>query len=150
MTGGFPRDAREAPHRFEGSECCMKRLLLLAFLAGIMTISRTTALSGSGDDGETLVGLLSYVPEPDVSICFCGSFRLSLEASLGECHLVSDSIDLGAFAGQRVLVYGRSFSALCTGTLARPCGYFDVRKIVPLTRTGTIAVDWGSLKMICR
>jgi hypothetical protein len=150
MTGGFPRVAREAPNRFEGSESNMKRLLLLVFLVGIMIVPRATALSGAANGGETLVGLLSYVPEPDVSICFCGSFRLGLEASLGECYLVSDSIDLDAFAGQRVLVYGRSFSGLCTGTLARPCSYFDVRKIVPFTRTGTIAVDWGSVKMIYR
>jgi hypothetical protein len=150
MTGGFPRDAREAPNRFEGSESSMKRLLLLAFLAGMMIVPRATALSGADGSGETLVGLLSYVPEPDVSICFCGSFRLNLDFSLVDCYLVSDSIDLGAFAGQRVLVYGRSFSGICTGTLARPCSYFDVRKIVPLTRAGTITVDWGSVKMIYR
>ncbi|MFA4948853.1 MAG: hypothetical protein WC674_10165, partial [Candidatus Krumholzibacteriia bacterium] len=66
------------------------------------------------------------------------------------CFLVSDSIDLDAFAGQRVLVYGKSFSDLCSGTLARPCSYFDVRKIVPFTSTGIAVVDWGFVKSIYR
>jgi hypothetical protein len=128
----------------------MKRFLLLAFLASVMIVPRATDLCGADDGDDTLVGLLNYVPAPDVSICFCGSFPLSLESSLGECYLVSDSIDLWAFAGQRVLVYGKSFSGLCSGTVARPCGYFDVRKLVPLTRTGVAGVDWGFVKSIYR
>jgi hypothetical protein len=128
----------------------MKRLVLLAFLAGVMIMPRATNLSGADDGGETLVGSLSYIPEPDVSICFCGSFRLDLEPSLGEYYLVSDAIDLGAFAGRKVLVYGKSFSVICSGTVARPCSYFDVRKIVPFARTGVVDVDWGILKSIYR
>jgi len=128
----------------------MKRFLLLVSLAGVMLVPGATDLCGADDGDTTLVGLLGYVPAPDVSICFCGSFPLSLESSLGECYLVSDSIDLHAFAGQRVLVYGKSFSGLCSGTVARPCSYFDVRKIVPFTRTGVAAIDWGMLKAIYR
>jgi hypothetical protein len=128
----------------------MKRSLLIAFLLSVMIVPRATGGSGADDGAEMLIGSLSYVPRPDISICFCGSFRLDLEASPGECYLVSDSIDLGAFAGQRVLVCGKSFSGICSGTLALPCSYFDVRKIVPFARAGTLSVDWGSLKTIYR
>jgi hypothetical protein len=120
------------------------------FLASAIIVPRAADLSGAGDGAETLVGLLSYVPKSDVSICFCGSYRLDPEALPGEYYIVSDSIDLSAYAGQRVLVYGKSFSGLCSGTLARPCSYFDVRKIVPLARTGVAAIDWGILKSIYR
>jgi hypothetical protein len=128
----------------------MKRLLMLAFCACAVFLPRGADPSAADEGVETLAGTLSYVSEPDVSLCFCGSFRLSVEASLGECYLVSDAIDLGAYAGQRVLVYGKSFSGLCSGTVARPCSYFDVRKIVPFTRTEVVAVDWGFVKSICR
>ena len=128
----------------------MKRLLLLAFLASILIVPRATDLSGADGATETLVGLLSYVPEPDVSICFCGSYRLDPETLPKGYYLVSDTIDLGAYAGQRVLVYGKSFSGLCSGTLARPCGYFDVLKIVPFTLAGTAVVSWGLVKSIYR
>ena len=128
----------------------MKRVLLIALLASLAIVPSANDLSGADDRLETLVGLLSYAPKPDVSICFCGSFRLDTEAVPGECYLVSDSIDLSAFAGQRVLVYGKPFSGLCSGTLARPCGYFEVRKIVSLAGTGVAIASWGIVKTIYR
>jgi hypothetical protein len=128
----------------------MKRLFLLVFLAGLLNMLIPNGLSGADGGAETIVGVLSYVPAPDVSICFCGCFHLSADASFEECYLVSGSIDLSEFVGQRVLVSGRPFSALCSGTLARACSYFEARKIVVLARAGVTDADWGAVKMIYR
>jgi len=124
----------------------MKRLFLLVLLAIVASLPTSTGRSRADDGSGTIVGFLSYIPVPDVSICFCGSFRLTTEASPKECYLVSDSIDLGAFIGQRVLVYGKAFSGICSGTLARSCSYFEVEKIVALTRAGTLDITWGFVK----
>jgi len=128
----------------------MKRLVSLSLLTCLLSLTIPGALYGADDGPVTILGVLSYVPRPDVSICFCGSFLLTSEAPLTECYLVSDAIDLAAYTGQRVLVQGRSYSGLCSGTLARPCSYVDVRKVVSLTSTGVEHVDWGTVKTTYR
>jgi hypothetical protein len=129
------------------------------FLALCAAVSLRAAFSGAKGspsflytDGssEAIAGVLTCIPEPDVSICFCGSFRFVSEAGFKECYLVSNTIDLGAFDGQRILVFGRSFSGLCTGTLARPCSFIEVEKVVALSRTGVARIDWGMMKIIYR
>jgi hypothetical protein len=108
------------------------------------------ALPDAGHAADTVIGVLSYQPAPNLAICFCGSFRLTVEGALKECYLLSDLIDLREFDGQRILVIGKSFSGFCSGTLERPCNFMDVEKVAVLSRTGVAGVDWGALKTIYR
>jgi len=104
----------------------------------------------AGGETEPVLGVLGFIPQPDISICFCGSYFLATGSSSKDCYLVSNSIDFAEFVGRRILVYGKSFSGICQGTLARPCAFYDVEKIVALSSTGAADVDWGSIKMIYR
>lgn len=128
----------------------MKWLVSLSLFTCLVSLTIPGALCGADDGPVTILGALSYLPRPDVSICFCGSFLLATEAPPKECYLVSDSIDLAAYTGQRVLVQGRSYSGLCSGTLARPCSYVNVRTIVSLTSAGVEHLDWGTVKTMYR
>ncbi len=137
----------------------MRKSLIPLFLALCAVVSLRAAFPGAmgnpsflctDGSSEAIAGVLTYIPEPDVSICFCGSFRFVTEAGFKECYLVSSTIDLAVFDGQRILVFGRSFSGLCAGTLARPCSFIEVEKVVALSRAGVARIDWGIMKTIYR
>jgi hypothetical protein len=128
----------------------MKKTRVLAFLAILAIVSFQTVLFAVERESESLVGVLSYIPAPDMSICFCGSFPLAVEGTGQVCYLLTEGIDLREFDGDRVLVLGKIFSGFCAGTIERPCSFVDVEKVVVLSRTGVTGIDWGALKMIYR
>jgi hypothetical protein len=127
----------------------VKAILVLAILVALSLSLVPVEGVLADDEPEVVVGVLKYIPKPDVSICFCGSFRLAAAAS-GDWYLTSESIDLSGFDGARIMVFGRASSAICEGTLARSCSYLRVEKIVPVTSAGTAVVDWGLVKAIYR
>ena len=128
----------------------MKAAFVLTLLITLSLLLASVGAVLAENELEVIVGVLKYVPKPDISICFCGSFRLAAAALSGERYLTSESIDLTEFVDTRVMVYGKAYSAICEGTLARSCNYLRVEKIVPVTSAGTAVVDWGFVKAIYR
>lgn len=104
----------------------------------------------SGGGQEVLVGELSYTPPPEVSICFCGSYLLAGEPEPKAVYLVSESIDLSPYVGLRITVHGRSFTGLCSGTLARSCDFFAVEKVAAAVRADAEGATWGAIKSLYR
>jgi hypothetical protein len=104
----------------------------------------------AGGEPDVAIGVLEFAPKPQISICFCGSFRIVTGAEKKDCYLTSDAIDLSRFIGARIMVYGTAYSAICEGTLVRSCSSMSVAKVVPLTSTAVAPVDWGLVKMIYR
>jgi hypothetical protein len=121
-----------------------------AFLAVLAVVSCGTAPAHAERESESVVGVLTYIPAPDLALCFCGSFLLDVEGVSQDCYLLTDVIDLREFDGERILVFGKAFSGFCAGTIERPCSFVDVEKVVVPSRTGVTGVDWGTLKMIYR
>jgi len=128
----------------------MKKTWAFVVIVMLAVVSFRGALFGAEQASETMVGLLTYTPAPDLSICFCGSFALAVEGSIHVRYLLTDAIDLREYDGDRVLVTGKAFSGFCAGTLEHPCSFVDVEKVIVLSRMGVSTVDWGALKMIYR
>lgn len=97
---------------------------------------------------DSSLGLLKFVPEPELTICFCGSYLLTGEETFDDCYLFSDKFDLKLFIGKRILVTGRRFTDICSGTLAMPCSYLMVEKIVEQLSWGTEESTWGAVKSL--
>jgi hypothetical protein len=129
----------------------MKATFVLSVLAALALVLIPAKPVFAQDESEVVVGTLKYIARPDISICFCGSYRVATEAGYEDRYLTSESLDLSQYVGARIMVYGKPYSAICSGTLARSCSYLSVEKIVWLTSsTGVAAVDWSTLKMIYR
>ena len=93
-------------------------------------------------------GNLKFTPAPEITICFCGSFFLSPAEGFKPFYLVSDEMDLVAWAGQDVRVAGRQFSAPCMGTLFQMCQFMWVREIGERGPTDTEPATWGAIKKL--
>jgi len=48
------------------------------FLAVLAVVSCGTAPAHAERESESVVGVLTYIPAPDLALCFCGSFLLDL------------------------------------------------------------------------
>ncbi|UCF05009.1 MAG: hypothetical protein JSV33_13970 [bacterium] len=99
---------------------------------------------------DTTLGNLRYFPPPEVTICFCGSYYLLGEEGFSSYYLVSDKHDLKLFIGKRVIVTGRKYTDICTGTLAIPCDYIKVESIIQDLSWDTEESSWGAVKSIYR
>jgi len=128
----------------------MRMTRAFAFLAVLAAVSCATAPAHAERESESIVGVLKYIPAPDLALCFCGSFLLDVEGVPQDCYLLTEGIDLRELDGERILVFGKAFSGFCAGTIVRPCSFVDVEKVVVLSRTGVTGVDWGTFKMIYR
>jgi hypothetical protein len=47
-------------------------------------------------------------------------------------------------------VHGRSFTGLCSGTLARSCDFFAVEKVAAAVRADAEGAAWGAIKSLYR
>lgn len=101
-------------------------------------------------EADVSLGTLVYIPPPDVTICFCGSYHLVGEEGFTSYYLLPGTIDLTPFIGQKVLVRGRAFTGICQGTLALPCEYLVVEKITTQSIWGTTETNWGGIKKVYR
>ena len=128
----------------------MRMTRAFVFLAVLAVVSCGTAPAHAERESESVVGVLKYIPAPDLALCFCGSFLLDVEGVPQDCYLLTDVIDLRELDGDRILVFGKAFAGFCAGTIVRPCSFVDVEKVVVLSRTSVTGVDWGTLKMIYR
>lgn len=99
---------------------------------------------------DVSLGTLVYIPPPDVTICFCGSYHLVGEEGFESYYLLPGTLDLTPYIGQKVMVQGRAFTGICQGTLALPCEYLAVEKITTQSRWGTTESNWGEIKKIYR
>ena len=137
----------------------MKMLVLLgfvcAFLFGAAAASHAidTGFFNSpltmSADRATSQGVLQYFPDPDFTICYCGSYYLSVtEKQFNAYYLLSDNIDLSEFIGQRITVTGTILSAPCEGTLYRLCDFLVVNEIKEIIHTGTQLDSWGRVKAL--
>lgn len=97
-------------------------------------------------NSELVLGVLEYIPPPDVTICFCGEYLLRGDNGFKSLYIVSDSNDLSLYVGKKILVMGKAFTGWCTGTLLGPCDYFSADKIVEVRSTGTTELTWGNIK----
>lgn len=128
----------------------MRTAVTLSLLVLALAACLPAAELLAGGEPDVAIGVLEYAPKPEISICFCGSFRIVTGAERKDCYLTSDAIDLSQFIGARIMVSGKGYSAICEGTLSRSCSYMSVEKVVPLTSAGVVSVDWGLVKMIYR
>jgi hypothetical protein len=99
---------------------------------------------------DTTLGHLKYFPPPEVTICFCGSYFLLGEEGFDSYYLTTDKYDLKLFVGKRVIVTGRKYTAICTGTLAHPCDYIQIESIQQDLSWDTEQSSWGAVKSIYR
>jgi len=95
-------------------------------------------------------GLLTFIPKPEISICFCGSYYLEGNDGSKGYYLVNEEIDLSPFVGKEVRVVGHPFSGICQGTLALPCDYLSVRYICGVSALGDSSPSWGLIKTFYR
>lgn len=128
----------------------MKRLRTIILGALFSTALMSVVLPCRATGSDVLVGDLSYAAPPEISICFCGSYLLSSDVGSKAAYLVSESIDFAPFVGLRITVHGRSYTGLCSGTLARICDYFAVEKIAAAVRADSEGSTWGAIKSLYR
>jgi len=93
-------------------------------------------------------GMLGFIPKPEISICFCGSYRLERENGSEVCYLVNGGIDLSPYIDKRVRVIGRQYSAVCEGTLAGLCSYISVSDIWITSAVESYPSSWGVIKAL--
>ena len=114
--------------------------------AGGVTMIVEALFESRAGNSEIVLGILEYIPPPDITICFCGEYLLRGEDGFKSLYIVSDSNDLSPYVGKKILVMGKAFTGWCTGTLLRPCNYFSADKIVEVRSTGTTVLTWGMIK----
>jgi len=123
-----------------------KTAIAVLALALVFCVSGPTG-SVAGEQAEVYSeGTLKFTPVPEVTVCFCGSFFLSPAEGYKPFYLVSDEIDLTAWAGQDVHVAGRQFAAPCHGTLLVMCQFMVVSEIGERTPADTAPSTWGAIK----
>jgi hypothetical protein len=103
-----------------------------------------------GTVSASSVGVVVFTAPPDITICFCGSYRLQAEKDLISYYLASDHIDLSKYVGQRVTVTGRPFATTCWGTLLRTCAFLNVESVETLAPLATEPGTWGRIKSLYR
>lgn len=72
----------------------MRMTRAFAFLAVLAAVSCGTAPAHAERESESVVGVLTFIPAPDLALCFCGSFLLDVEGVPQDCYLLTDAIDL--------------------------------------------------------
>jgi hypothetical protein len=98
---------------------------------------------------DTTVGVLGYTAPPDLTICFCGPYRIEPDRGFAAYYLTSASIDLSAYVGKKIQVSGTSFVKACTGTLLVECPFLMVME-VDSTPMPSQSSTWGMIKALYR
>jgi hypothetical protein len=96
---------------------------------------------------RTVEGILQYVPAPDVTICFCGSFFVTTEKD-EVIYLAAEGIDLLELVHKKVSVTGTPYVTGCIGTLYQPCTFVLVGSIKLVTPLPTERSTWGAIKSL--
>jgi hypothetical protein len=113
--------------------------------AALLVGAASRALAGD----EMSIGALEFTPPPEVSICFCGSYRLVPEKGYAEYYLAAEGIDLAPYIGRKIEVSGKPFLKPCSGTLYMDCPFLKVTNI-EAAPTPTEQSTWGAIKALYR
>jgi hypothetical protein len=126
-------------------------MALLSMVVGWIWVG-TFAPARGGEMPSTTVlpvatqGVLAFIPPPDLTICYCGSYFLTAEKGYIDYYLYAPEIDLSKHIGKRIVVTGTPYTTVCTGTLYRVCKFLRVTGIDEFAPTPTEETTWGRVK----
>jgi hypothetical protein len=136
-----------------------KVLFFLGFMSAFLLVLSGTPFAVQKDfvgstletsgDRDTSRGILQFFPVPDLTICFCGSYRLTVsEEKYKAYYLLSDRIDFSQFIGKNITVSGKIYSAPCEGTLFYLCPFLIVDEIQENIPAASEDDTWGTIKAL--